>query len=228
MGLAHNLNLRDLRESLGWGQKELAARLQVSQTLVSLIETGQRPVSTQVRKALSEFLEVPATTLPLREEVHLKDSDYARELADLGYPGFAHLRAGKPGWNPAQLMVMALSSDFLDRRVAEALPWLLLRYPDADWGWALRESKLRDLSNRFGFVVTLALAVAQEKGLDSEDELARLETTVERSRLAKQDTFCNERMTRPERDWLRTHSSPQAERWNLLSDLKPEYLSHAE
>jgi hypothetical protein len=34
-------------------------------------------------------------------------------------------------------------------------------------------------------------------------------------------------MTDAERRWLRQHRPPQAEHWNLLTDLRPEHLPYA-
>jgi transcriptional regulator with XRE-family HTH domain len=220
------LDLRAVRKSLGWTQKQAAERLAVSQALVSMVENRERSLTAAMLDRLGSYYEVDAANLPLRDPVQMTDSDYAQELANLGYPGFAHQRRGKPSWNPAQLVVMALSNATLDRRVAEALPWLLLRYWDMDCSWALKELKVRDLQNRFGFVVTLAREVAEQKNLGFPNHLKHLEDQVERSRLVRQDTFCNERMTQAERKWLQKKSSPQAQHWNLLSDLQPEYLTH--
>lgn len=226
----NSLDLHAVRQSLGWTQTETAARLAVSQSLVSMVENGQRSLTAALQRRLASYYKASPVHLPLREPVQLTNSDYARELADLGYPGFAHRREKaneqKASWNPAQLAVMGLSADHLDRRVAEAFPWLVLRYWDADWNWAVQQLKLVDLQNRLGFVVTLARELAEKNGLGSLDHLQRLESQLERSRLVRQDTFCNERMTHAERKWLQTQSSPPAQHWNLLSDLRPEHLTH--
>jgi hypothetical protein len=53
----------------------------------------------------------------------------ATELASLGYPGFAYLKSrGKK--NPAEVLLSALSSNHLEARLVEALPWILLKYPN--------------------------------------------------------------------------------------------------
>jgi transcriptional regulator with XRE-family HTH domain len=226
MRVVDTFDLRKVREKVGLTQAELAARLNVSQTLVSLVEAHRRAASHEMLDTLLALFELDPTSLPIRSEIPMQDSDYVSELANLGYPGFAHRQTGKPRWNPAQLFLMALSSNSLDRRVAEALPWLLLKYPDADWNWVLQNAKLRDLSNRFGFAVTLALEVAKQKKMRSSEPLTTLEALAERSRLVRQDTFCNEGMTGAEKKWLQSHSSQQAQHWNLLSDLKPEFLDH--
>jgi hypothetical protein len=42
-----------------------------------------------------------------------------------------------------------------------------------------------------------------------------------------EDTLCKESMTQAERKWPRTHRSPGAEHWNLLTDLTVEQLDRA-
>jgi transcriptional regulator with XRE-family HTH domain len=224
----NTLDLRAVRRSLGWTQKQAAEHLCVSQALVSMVESRQRALTTAMLERLASYYHVDPSYLPLRKPVTMTRSDYAREMVNLGYPGFAHRKDNKekPSWNPAQLAVMALSANTLDRRVAEAFPWLVLRYWDADWNWALQQLKVQDLQNRLGFVVTLARELADEKGLGSLENLQQFESQVERSRLVRQDTFCNERMTQAERKWLQTQASPQARHWNLLCDLRPEHLTH--
>ena len=224
----NTFDLRAVRRSLGWTQKQTAEHLSVSQALVSMVENRQRSLTAALQYRLASHYKLNPVHLPLREPVPTSDSDYARELANLGYPGFAHRKDNneKPSWNPAQLAVMALSANTLDRRVAEGFPWLVLRYWDADWNWALQQLKVQDLQNRLGFVVTLARELARQNGLGSLDHLQRLESQVERSRLVRQDTFCNERMTQTERKWLQTQTSPQAQHWNLLCDLRSEHLAH--
>lgn len=224
----NTLDLRAVRLSLGWTQQQTAKRLAVSQAWVSMVENRQRSLTAAMLDRLGRHYQVDPAQLQLRAPVTMTDSEFANELANLGYPGFAHRkdRDGKPSWNPAQFVVMALSADTLDRRVAEGLPWLVLRYWYADWNWAVQQLKVQDLQNRLGFVVTLARELAGKKGLDSPESLAQLESQLERSRLVRQDTFCNERMTQAERKWLQTQASPQARHWNLLCDLLPEHLTH--
>jgi hypothetical protein len=85
-------------------------------------------------------------------------SALARQLAGLGYPGFAHLRGRKA--NPAAVLLEALVQEDLEVRLAEALPWVVLTYPDMDWPWLIREVKLRDVQNRLGFVVAMTRDLA--------------------------------------------------------------------
>jgi len=220
------LNLRAVRKSLGWTQQRAAERLGVSQALVSMVENGERSLTPEMLDRLGAYYDVDPRNLPLREEAAMTDSALAQELANLGYPGFAHRRKGKASWNPAELLVMALSTEALDRRVAEALPWLVMRFAEMEWNWVVNRAKVLDLQNRLGFAVTLARELAETQNLGSPQRLQQLENQVERSRLVRQGTYCNERMTQAERRWLQTNASPQAQHWNLLSDLRPEDLTH--
>lgn len=152
----------------------------------------------------------------------------ADRVSYLRYLGFEHLSKGKPAWNPAQLLVLALSQQTLDARVAEALPWLALYYPELNWNWVRREAKLRDLQNRLGFTLSVAGKLAMEKKLPETAALLEVQENVLRgSLLAKEDTYCNEGMTRAERAWLQTNRSPEAVAWHVLSDMETKYLTHA-
>jgi hypothetical protein len=58
------------------------------------------------------------------------------------------------------------------------------------------------------------------------EALAAIEQRLERSRLVREDTLCQESMTQAERRWLRDRRSPQAQHWNLLTGLLPEHLRY--
>jgi transcriptional regulator with XRE-family HTH domain len=221
-------NLRNVRNQRGWNQQDLALRLGVSQTLVSLWEHGERKVPTRRLHQLRQLgMKLDAVMLPMRDEVSLGGGDYAQELSNLGYPGFAHFQSDEPRWNPAELLVNALSERNLDRRVAEALPWLALRYSEMDWDWVKREAKLRNLQNRLGFTLVLAKKLAfQKRGMEAAARLEKQEESLRESLLAKQDTYCYERMTQAERKWLQTRRTLDAAAWHVLSDLEPAHLTH--
>jgi len=115
----------------------------------------------------------------------------------------------------------------LESRVTEGLPWLALKYTDMNWDWLVRNAKQHDLQNRLGFAVTLARGVAERtKATDKARQLKGQETRLERSRLAREDTFCHDSLTAAERRWLREARSPEAEHWNLLTDLRADHLSY--
>ena len=220
--------LREQRELKGWTQQQAAARLGVSQTYLSLLENGRRPLSFGLARKLQRKFAVPPTVLPVAATTVSEDAESLVEsLAALGYPGFSHFKPGRPS-NPAALLLAALRTRDLESRLSEALPWVAWRYPDLDWEWLVREAKLHDLQNRLGFVVALARQVAERKGQAATAEaLAAAEQRLEPSRLVREDTLCRESMTQAERRWLRDRRSAQAQHWNLLTGLVPEHLSYA-
>ena len=220
--------LKSARKASSWTQAQAAVRLGVTQAYLSMVERGERAVSSELASRTIEVLEVPATALPLTEyQSHVRDAGFFQAmLGTLGYPGFAYLR-GAAQQNPAELLMEALDSDDLDSRVIEALAWLPLAYPHLNWGWLTANAKLRDRQNRLGFVVALARQAAQRDGRSQlEQELATRVAKLESSRLANEDTLCKESMTRAERAWLREHRPELAEHWNLLTDLTAEQLDH--
>jgi transcriptional regulator with XRE-family HTH domain len=224
------MNFKIVREKRGWTQQGAARRLGVSQALVSQWERGNRRPSRRLLRKLQKLgVDVDATALPFQKSVTPGSVDFVQELASLGYPGFAHVKAGTALWNPAQVLVLALSEDMLDRRVAEGLPWLVLQYCEMDWKRVCREAKLHDLQNRLGLTVSLARELAEKKqDAHVVHRLSGVEQELRRSMLARQNTYCNESMTSAERNWLREHRSAQAARWNVLSDLATEHLSYVE
>jgi hypothetical protein len=157
-----------------------------------------------------------------RDEPHL-----ARQVAALGYPGFAHLTPGDPA-NPAAVLLAALRQPDLEVRVSEALPWVVVQHADLDWSWLVRQAKLHDVQNRLGFVVALALDLAEQSGRSSvRAALDAASAQLEHARLAREDTLCRESMSRPERRWLAATRSTLAQHWNLLTGLTVEQLIHA-
>jgi hypothetical protein len=116
----------------------------------------------------------------------------------------------------------------LDSRVAAGLPWLAFNYTDMNWDWLVRNAKLHDLQNRLGFAVTLARQVAEKTDASAKVSLlTRTESLLERSCLVREDTFCHNSLTEAEKRWLREKRPPEAQRWNLLTDLTAEQLAHA-
>jgi transcriptional regulator with XRE-family HTH domain len=219
--------LRQQRERKGWTQEDAAARLGVSQTYLSLLENGRRPVSQRLARKLQRKFAVPPTVLPVAATTVPKDARSLVEgLAALGYPGFSHVKPVRTV-NPAQLLCAALKMQDLEARLSEALPWVAWRYSELDWDWLVREAKLHDVQNRLGFVVALARQVAERKNDSATAEtLAAVQRQLESSRLAREDTLCRESMTQAERRWLREHRPVLAQHWNLLTGLVPEHLSY--
>jgi hypothetical protein len=129
--------------------------------------------------------------------------------------------------NPAELLLRVLRHRDVDARVVDALPWVLVRYPDLDWNWLSREAKVDDLQNRLGFLVSVARQLAELRGEnETAQKLAEQEQTLERSRLQREDAF-RESMTDAERRWLREHRPSEAAHWNMLSAVNAHELADA-
>jgi hypothetical protein len=92
--------------------------------------------------------------------------------------------------NPAELLLRTLGAPDLESRVVEAMPWLLVNYPNLDWEWLVLAAKQHDLQNRLGFVVTVARELAESRGMRSASQVLRhWETILERSRLHREEAF---------------------------------------
>jgi transcriptional regulator with XRE-family HTH domain len=223
--------LRLGRMRAGLTQVRAAARLRVSQPYLSQLERGRRPVTVRLARTAAKLYRLPPTTLPVPPEPMrvLTNADrLTRQLAALGYPGYRHLRPSPPV-NPARLVLDAVSQDNLDARVTEALPWVLLQFPDLDWDWLVSNTKLRNLQNRLGFLVGLAAEVAGclAEQPAAEARLREVEQQFERARLAAETTLGREAMPAAERVWLRANRPPGARHWNVLTSLTAEGLLHA-
>lgn len=225
-------DLRNARKRRGWTQDKTAKKLGMTQAYLSMLEGGRRALSRPAMTRVVRKLDVPPTALPLQDELNRPASpdDLLRgELAALGYPGFSYLhRLRGVRHNPAQVLFTALNEPDLDMRVVEGLPWLTFTFADLDWNWLVRNAKVHDRQNRLGFTVTLAKGLAQKAGDEGRTEnLFEKESLLQQSLLTREDTFCHDSLTKAERDWLREHRTPEARKWNMLSDLSVEHLSHA-
>jgi transcriptional regulator with XRE-family HTH domain len=224
-------HLRTLRKQARLTQQQVAKRLGVSQGYVSLCEAGRRTPSVSLMKKVATVYRLSPTALPVHSTDRLSEVDsreLAASLAALGYPGFSYMHSRRRV-NPAAVLLAALAQKNLESRVAEALPWILLRYPDVDNHWLVREAKLHNVQNRLGFVVSMARSLAERtSGSKSLPALAQLQQELELCRLAREDTFCQESLSEPERNWLREQRPPNARHWNLLTDWTPETIRYAQ
>lgn len=223
--------LREARKQKGWNQQQAAQRLGVSQTYLSLLEKGQRRVPEKLAVKAVRVYGLSEARLPVTSSLDqasvADDGKLAAELAALGYPGLSHLKFRGRKKNPAELLLSALGKDNLDSRLVEALPWVVLKYPDLNWQWLSQAARVNDLQNRLGYVTSVARRLAELRG-ESEKAalLATEESALDRSRLAREDTLCHESLTKAEKLWLRKNRPPEARRWRLLTDLTPEQLDH--
>lgn len=225
------LELLQAREKKGWTQQEAAPRLGVSQSYLSMLEQNKRAVpKSRFEQVLAVYDVLSPLALPLQGEEKwdgLGDQEVAEQLSALGYPGFSYMRA-KATWNPAELLVAALTKDELESRLSEALPWLVLKFSTMKWDWVVLQVKMHDSQNRLGFVLTLARLLAERMGNAALSlQLSNVEKGLLPSVLLRELTFCHEHMPQAERRWLKENSTPEAKQWNVLSDLSPEHLSHA-
>ncbi len=222
--------LRRGRVKAGLTQVEAASRLGLSQPYVSQLECGRRRLTAKVALAMKRLYGLPATSLPLPPEPPRRRAGETlpAQLAALGYPAYAYVQASPP-LNPAVVLLEALSQDELDARVTAALPWVLMSYPDLNWDWLTSHVKLQNLQNRLGFLVTVAreLAEARPDGSEAAKRLRDVESDLERSRLAAETTLGRDSMPPAERKWLRSNRSANAERWNVLTSLRPQDLPYA-
>lgn len=220
------------RKKLGWSQCDVAARLKVSQPYVALLEHDKRHFPPRLVRKSVTLLGLSPSALPLNLLRTATDDELTRQLSALGYPGFAHVRPARRK-NPAEVLLVALGKDNLEARVAEALPWLLLQYgvmSETCKEWMVEQARLRGLTNRLGFVVTLAKQVAARKGDTNSaayQGLAQLEQELNRTRLAYVDTFCEAHLSQRQREWLQNARPEAARHWNLLTNWQPEHLQYA-
>ena len=226
-------HLKAARRARGWTQVKAAARLGHSQSYLAMLEGGQRRLTPRLARKAACMLRLPPTALPLSHPPYplgkANPQVLAESLAALGYPGFAHLRTRRRLWNPAALLLSALSQSDLEPRLAEALPWLVMNFPSMSWDWLLSNARLRDLQNRLGFVVALAECVAERlEGPESSrvNTLRQLAHALEQCRLAREDTLCQESLNQVERRWLRENRGDLARHWNLLTGWTPEELRY--
>jgi transcriptional regulator with XRE-family HTH domain len=222
--------LETARKKLGLTQVEAAKRLGVSQAYFSLFEKGKRPLTKKIARKAVHLFEMPPTDLPIEKELEnvrpATNEKFVGQLAAYKYPGYSHVKASGLK-NPVEVLISALSTDNLEARLVEALPWLLLRFPEIKWNNLVDAAKLRDLQNRLGFLTSIALKLAEKSG-DTEKaaEFKRRLNELEKSRLVKEDTLCCQNMTKAEKRWILQNRSAEAEHWNIISDLLAEHLSY--
>ena len=225
--------LKAARLKKGLVQAQAAKSLGVSQSYVNLLENGKRRLTPRLARRVTTLYGLSPEVLPVSGEfvpTHTNDQRLAESLAKLGYPGFAYLRTHVPSKNPDEVLLTALAQDRLEARVAEALPWVAMHYSHRGSKWLVEQARKFNLQNRLGFVVSLALSVA-ERVSDHENttvqSLRELRSKLDESRLVKEDVFYRPPRTETERQWLTQNRSEEAVYWNLLTDLRPEHLQYA-
>jgi transcriptional regulator with XRE-family HTH domain len=222
--------LKQARQHKDWTQEEAASHLGLTQAYLNLLENGKRRLTPRVvRRAVSvyglspEVLPVGGDFVPTQTS----DDQLVEWLVRLEYPGFAYLKTHTARKNPYEVLLTALGQMSLDARVAEALPWVAMRYGRPDT-WLVETARKFNLQNKLGFVVRLGRRVAESRSDSTRSkELGKLEEMLEESRLAKEGFFYRPPMTEREREWLSKNRPVDAAHWNLLADMRPEQLSYA-
>jgi transcriptional regulator with XRE-family HTH domain len=218
-------SLRLARTHAGMSQVEAATRLGVSQTLLSLMEKGERSVTPAVAEKAVMHLHASPEELPVSSNTRHSDDQLAADLGALGYPGYGYLQS-QPR-NPAEVLFDALDRPDLDARLVEALPWLPLRYSNMDWNWLTTRAKVHNRQNRLGFVVALSAKVAKKQAKrDVAKRLSQVVKTLEEGRLAKTDTLCQESWPPSQRKFAHKQRSVLATHWKLDTRLTEENLAY--
>jgi hypothetical protein len=197
-----------------------------------MLENGKRRLTPALARKVVATYGLPLAELPMPETFtpakQVEPQRLVEELARLDYPGFAYVRSHVKSKHPGEVLLTALAQESLEGRVAEALPWLLLRHWGTGFDWLVENAKKFDLQNRLGFVVSLACRLSERTAeTDRTNTLSNLKATLDRSRLAREDSFPRPPRNLAERAWLMQNRPEEAAHWNLLSDLRPEHLQYA-
>jgi transcriptional regulator with XRE-family HTH domain len=226
-------SFKDARKQAGWSQQKAAAELGVSQSYLSMLENGERPLPPEVARRMVHAYRLSPVSLPSSQEhwdpETVDPAQLAADLAGLGYPGFAYLRKRRAGKHPGEVLLTALYQANLEARLFEALPWLVLKYWDMDTGWLVEQAKLHDLQNRLGFVVSLARNAgrrATPANPQRDAALEELESALKRSLLAREEPLGKSKFSDAELKWLKKHRPKEAREWNLLTNWRPEALRY--
>jgi hypothetical protein len=149
------------------------------------------------------------------------------ELANLGYPYFAHYRGGTPTYTPARFLAHVLDLPKVEPRVVAALPWLVYAFPLMEWDWLIEEMRLRGRQNRLGFLVDLAIELADTLGETARVKRLRPQRDLlNMIKLDQEDTLCNEDMSEGMRNLSRDRRSATAAHWNLACDTELKHLHY--
>ena len=226
-------HFRQARNHAGLSQQQAAAGLGVSQSYLSMLEKGHRPLSRKLARRMVQVYKLSPASLPPSQaswQPKMANSEQlAADLAGLGYPSFAYMRRRRTSRNPCELLLSALAQDQLETRLFEALPWLVLKYWKMDPDWLVQQAKLHDLQNRLGFVVALARKAGQRSpspDLRRDAALEHLEARLRRSLLVREELLAGPHVSESERRWLKKHRSKEARDWNLLSNWRPGALRY--
>src|SRR6202167_3315687 len=198
MGIMKSQELKQARHHRGWTQEEAASHLGVTQSYLNLLENGKRRLTSKVVRRTVSVYGLSPEVLPLEEDfvpVRTNDDQLVEWLARLEYPGFAYLKTHAPRKNPYEVLLTALGQTSLDGRVAEALPWVAMKYGRPDT-WLVETARKFNLQNQLGFVVRLGRGVAESESDNARSKvLGNLEETLQEASLANGGFFYRPPMT---------------------------------
>jgi transcriptional regulator with XRE-family HTH domain len=220
---------KSARLNKGWNQTRAAAKLGVSQAHLNCLERGKRRLTPELVRHATSVYGLSPETLPTPvafTQQPVDDQMLTEMLARLEYPGFAYMTTRTHKKNPSEFLLMALSQQSLDARVAAGLPWVALKFAQSA-PWLVENARKFNLQNRLGFVVTLAKRVAESHNSSRLLELSQLQQTLDESRLVKEDFLPRPPRTESEKEWLRNNRTQDAAHWNLLTRMRPEHLQYA-
>lgn len=224
----NGFQLAQSRLNKGLEQQEAAEILGVSQSYLSLLESGKRKLNQKLAEKAVKVFRLSPENLPMTENwgnlLESSNTDLAESLAALGYPKFSHLKKEKLN-NPAQVLFIALKNKDIESRIVEGLPWLIFNFPELDWDKLIQSAKMFDLQNRLGFLVNLARQLAKKNhDTDKEKFFLSVEKTLERSRLLQEDSLS--KITETEKAYLKKSRPKEAKYWRVLSDLSVSHLDY--
>lgn len=221
---------KSARLAKGWTQTRAAAHMGMTQAYLNYLENGKRQLTPELVRRATSVYGLSLEALPVSdsfEPTPMDDQRLTEWLAGLGYPGFSYLRTRVSKKHLFEVLLTALAQKALDPRVAETLPWVVMKYAQPE-AWLVENARRFNLQNRLGFVVSLARGVAEMRSNGTRSaELKQLEKMLDDSRLAKEDVFYRPPRTENEREWLRKNRTEDATHWNLLTDMRPEHLQYA-
>jgi hypothetical protein len=132
---------------------------------------------------------------------------------------------------PAKLLFTVLGADHdhqpqiiwaKDRRKSFQVPvQLAIGVPTEVINYREEDFSGRTLEDQVLPEIQLAAAIRQQGRFSNE-----LEAKLDKSRLVKQDTLGKPPQTATEREWVMQNRTPEAEHWNVMTDLRPEHFKY--
>jgi transcriptional regulator with XRE-family HTH domain len=230
------------RKKAGKTQVDAAKGAGVQQPFVCAVEKGLRPVTSKLKNWLYSVHPEALTAAPTSTDAHSEAAHWdspnpgqraqysevlKERLGSLGYPGFAYLARTPRKVDPLAVLLGALSTEDLDQRVVEALPWVLAHRRNLDWRRLTDEVRLLNLQNQLGFLLEVTVqATRKMKFSEAAVELEPWLNRLREARLYKEDTLCKKSLTQVERKRLHRTRPRAARFWRLLTDLNAKEVAN--